>query len=140
MATWPLLPVSKLATTNRKLKVPSQVEIIVLPSCFTTASNYFSNHRCYMAFNGRLISAGTQISFPLRSCDLTVLDFFVWPYLKNSVFRKPVNSPGTYKTNSFKKSKSQTTHHKFYKMCLMHWNGGFKFVFKRVTITFNICY
>lgn len=43
-------------------------------------------------FNERLISAGTQIPFPPRSCDLTVLDFFVWPYLKNNVFRTPVNT------------------------------------------------
>jgi hypothetical protein len=43
-------------------------------------------------FDNRLISRNTVIPYPPRSCDLTVLDFFVWPYLKNSVFKTPVQN------------------------------------------------
>lgn len=40
----------------------------------------------------RLISRNTPIEWPPRSCDLTPLDFFVWPYLKNSIFKTPINN------------------------------------------------
>lgn len=40
-------------------------------------------------FNDRLISKDL---YPPRSCDLTPLDYFVFPYIKNNVFRNPVHT------------------------------------------------
>jgi hypothetical protein len=40
-------------------------------------------------FPGRLISSGL---WPSRSPDMTPLDFFLFPYLKNVVFRNPINN------------------------------------------------
>ncbi|KOC60767.1 hypothetical protein WH47_06913 [Habropoda laboriosa] len=42
-------------------------------------------------FNGRVISRGGGINWPLRSCDLT-LDFFLWGFLKSKVY---ANNPKT---------------------------------------------
>jgi hypothetical protein len=41
-------------------------------------------------FDDRLISRNTEIFWPARSCDLTPCDFFLWPHLKNSIFKTPV--------------------------------------------------
>lgn len=41
-------------------------------------------------FDDRLISLHTQVEFPPRSPDLTIMDYFVFPYLKNRIFRTPV--------------------------------------------------
>ena len=43
-------------------------------------------------FDDRIISRNTETPFPPRSCDLTPCDFFLWPYLKNSIFRTPLNN------------------------------------------------
>jgi hypothetical protein len=53
-------------------------------------------------FDNRLISRNTVIPYPPRSCDLTVLDFFVWPY---GLVKFVANS---------------TTRLKFLTMCLKH--------------------
>lgn len=47
-------------------------------------------------FDERLIS---QDRFPPRSCDLTPLDYFVFPYLKNNIFRTPVHTIDDLKDN-----------------------------------------
>lgn len=41
-------------------------------------------------FGDRIISLNTRTIWPPRSCDLTPCDFFLWPYLKNSIFGNPV--------------------------------------------------
>ncbi|RZB40806.1 hypothetical protein BDFB_003044, partial [Asbolus verrucosus] len=40
----------------------------------------------------RIISRNTENNWPPRSCDLTPCDFFVWPYLKNSVYKTPMDN------------------------------------------------
>lgn len=41
-------------------------------------------------FDNRIISRNTPIPYPPRSCDLTPCDFFLWPYIKNSIFQQPI--------------------------------------------------
>lgn len=41
-------------------------------------------------FDERIISRNNEIAWPTRSCDLTPCDFFLWPYLKNNIFRTPI--------------------------------------------------
>lgn len=43
-------------------------------------------------FDDRIISRNAAINWPARSCDLTPCDFFLWPYLKNSIFQTPINN------------------------------------------------
>lgn len=43
-------------------------------------------------FPGRLISRGSDVAWPPRSCDLTPYDFFLWGYLKSLVY---ANSPAS---------------------------------------------
>ena len=43
-------------------------------------------------YDHRLISRNTENPWPTRSCDLTPLDFFLWPHLKNSIFTTPINN------------------------------------------------
>lgn len=43
-------------------------------------------------FDDRIISIGSEPEFPPRSPDLTVLDFFIFPHLKNTIFKTPVNT------------------------------------------------
>jgi len=43
-------------------------------------------------FDDRVISKNAIINFPPRSCDLTPLDFFVWPFIKNSIYKTPIAS------------------------------------------------
>jgi hypothetical protein len=43
-------------------------------------------------FDERIISWNTLIPYPLRACDLTPCEFFLWPYLKNSIFQQPVDN------------------------------------------------
>jgi hypothetical protein len=43
-------------------------------------------------YDERLISINAAIRWPPRSCDLTPCDFFLWPHLKNSIFRQPVDN------------------------------------------------
>lgn len=43
-------------------------------------------------FPGRIISRNSEVRRPLRSCDLTPLDFFLWGHLKTKVY---VNRPTT---------------------------------------------
>jgi hypothetical protein len=38
------------------------------------------------------IGRGGPINWPARSPDLTPLDYFLWGYMKNYVYREPVNS------------------------------------------------
>lgn len=38
-------------------------------------------------FQNRLITLNTEHEFPPRSCDITPCDFFLWPFLKNSIYR-----------------------------------------------------
>jgi hypothetical protein len=59
-----------------------------------TAHTTFDTVQCLQELfdNNRLISRNTVIPYPPRSCDLTVLHFFVWPHLKNSVFKTPVQN------------------------------------------------
>ncbi|RZC32396.1 hypothetical protein BDFB_015208, partial [Asbolus verrucosus] len=38
------------------------------------------------------ISRNTAILWPSRSCDLTPYDFFLWPYIKNSIYTTPVDN------------------------------------------------
>lgn len=42
-------------------------------------------------FDNRIISRNTENEYPPRSCDITPCDFFLWPYLKNTIFRTPIN-------------------------------------------------
>lgn len=42
-------------------------------------------------FDDRIISRNTDIPWPARSCDLTPCDFCLWPYIKNSIYRTPIN-------------------------------------------------
>jgi hypothetical protein len=48
--------------------------------------NFLSNF-----YADRLISRNTLNNWPLRSCDLTPCDFFLWPFLKNSIYNTPIN-------------------------------------------------
>lgn len=41
-------------------------------------------------FNYRIISLNMPQEWPPRSCDLTACDFFLWPYIKNSIYNTPV--------------------------------------------------
>jgi hypothetical protein len=41
-------------------------------------------------YDNRLISLNMPHEWPTRSCDLTPCDFFLWPYIKNSIFSAPV--------------------------------------------------
>jgi hypothetical protein len=36
--------------------------------------------------------SNTDITYPSRSCDLTPCDFFLWPYLKNSIIQHRLNN------------------------------------------------
>ncbi|RZB45730.1 hypothetical protein BDFB_015069 [Asbolus verrucosus] len=40
----------------------------------------------------RIIGRNTAIPWPPRSCDLTLCDFFLWPYIKNSIYTTPVDN------------------------------------------------
>ncbi|RZC42140.1 hypothetical protein BDFB_014303, partial [Asbolus verrucosus] len=40
----------------------------------------------------RIISLNTEHEFPPRSRDITPCDFFLWPFLKNSIFKVPINN------------------------------------------------
>lgn len=41
-------------------------------------------------FDDRIISLHTEVEFPPRSPCLTIMDFFVFPHLKNRIFKTPV--------------------------------------------------
>jgi hypothetical protein len=41
-------------------------------------------------YDNRLISLNMPHEWPPRSCDLSPCDFFLWPYIKNSIFSAPV--------------------------------------------------
>lgn len=43
-------------------------------------------------FDDRLISLHTEVEFPPRSPCLTIMDYFIFPYLKNKTFATPVNN------------------------------------------------
>lgn len=43
-------------------------------------------------FDDRLISLRTEVEFPPRSPCLTIMDYFVFPHLKNKIFRTPVHN------------------------------------------------
>ncbi|XP_076280938.1 uncharacterized protein LOC143209337 [Lasioglossum baleicum] len=43
-------------------------------------------------FEDRWFGCGGPVAWPARSPDLNPLDFFLWGYLKNEVYRKPVRS------------------------------------------------
>ncbi|RZC32053.1 hypothetical protein BDFB_015261, partial [Asbolus verrucosus] len=43
-------------------------------------------------FDDRIISLNTEHKFPPRSCDITPCDFFLWPFLKNFIFKVPINN------------------------------------------------
>ena len=43
-------------------------------------------------FDDRLISLHTEIEFPPRSPCLTIMDYFVFPYLKNKIFATPIHN------------------------------------------------
>lgn len=43
-------------------------------------------------FPNRIISQGTEVEWPPRSCDLTPLDYFLWGYVKDKVY---ANNPKT---------------------------------------------
>ena len=43
-------------------------------------------------FGDRIISLRCAPEFLLRSPDLTILDYFVFPYLKNRIFKNPVQT------------------------------------------------
>lgn len=43
--------------------------------------NYLANR-----FNNRVIATNGPVRWPARSPDLTILDFFIWPYVKERVF------------------------------------------------------
>lgn len=47
---------------------------------------------CNAHFPGRWIGRLGSINWPPRSPDLTVLDFFIWGYLKDQVYATPVNT------------------------------------------------
>ena len=55
----------------------------------TTAEtiNYLRNF-----FDDRLISFRTDIEFPTRLPCLTVMDYFIFPHLKNNIFKTPVKN------------------------------------------------
>lgn len=42
-------------------------------------------------FADRIMSRNTGRIFPARSCDLTPCDYFLWPYLKNTIFTSPIS-------------------------------------------------
>ena len=41
-------------------------------------------------FDDRLISLHTEVEFPPRSPCLTIMDYFIFPYLKNKIFANPI--------------------------------------------------
>ncbi|KAL1488779.1 hypothetical protein ABEB36_000345 [Hypothenemus hampei] len=43
-------------------------------------------------YDDRIISRNSNIPWPPRSCDLTPCDFFLWPYIKNRIFTRPVQN------------------------------------------------
>ena len=43
-------------------------------------------------FDRRIISRHTQKPYLSRSLDTTLCDFFLWPYLKNSIFQRPIHN------------------------------------------------
>ena len=43
------------------------------------------------AFQGSWIGRGGSIAWPTRSLDITPLDFFLWGYVKDRVYKTPVN-------------------------------------------------
>jgi hypothetical protein len=43
-------------------------------------------------YDNRLISLNMPHEWPPRSCDLTPCDFFLWPYIKNSIFSAPATN------------------------------------------------
>ncbi|RZC32685.1 hypothetical protein BDFB_015212 [Asbolus verrucosus] len=43
-------------------------------------------------FDDRIIDRNTAIPCPPKSCDLTPCDFFLWPYIKNSIYTTLVNN------------------------------------------------
>jgi len=50
-------------------------------------------------FEGMVISRGGDVNWPLRSCDLTPLDFFFWGYLKSQVYTNKPQTIGALKVN-----------------------------------------
>lgn len=46
-------------------------------------------------FSGRVISRNGDINFPPRSCDLSPVDYFLWGYLKDEVYKRRSTRPGT---------------------------------------------
>ncbi|XP_076247807.1 uncharacterized protein LOC143187479 [Calliopsis andreniformis] len=58
-------------------------------------AHYSQNVRAYLnqAFQDRWIGRGGPVAWPPRSPDMNPLDFFFWGYLKNEVYRQPVETP-----------------------------------------------
>lgn len=48
-------------------------------------------------FPGHVISRNGDINFPPRSCDLSPVDYFLWGYLKDEVYKQRCNRPTTIK-------------------------------------------
>lgn len=46
-------------------------------------------------FAGRVISRNGDVNFPPRSCDLTPVDYFLWGYLKDEVYKRRSTRPRT---------------------------------------------
>ncbi|KAJ8932709.1 hypothetical protein NQ318_004611 [Aromia moschata] len=57
-------------------------------------------------FEDGICSLNTQATFPSRSCDLTTCDFFLWPYLKNSIFETPLGDK-----EDLQRKYRKSTHH-----------------------------
>jgi hypothetical protein len=58
------------------------------PVHYTTQAQQVPDRRYPDSWIGR----GGPINWPARSPDLTPLDYFLWGYMKNYVYREPVNS------------------------------------------------
>lgn len=58
------------------------------PVHYTTQAQQVLDRRYPDSWIGR----GGPINWPARSPDLTPLDYFLWGYMKNYVYREPVNS------------------------------------------------
>ncbi|XP_076246510.1 uncharacterized protein LOC143186686 [Calliopsis andreniformis] len=58
-------------------------------------AHYDAQVRAYLTetFQDRWIGRGGPVAWPPRSPDINPLDFFFWGYLKNAVYRQPVQTP-----------------------------------------------
>lgn len=82
-----------------------------------------------------ILSSKSENSISITSCNLKIRDFFIWPYIKKSIYSAPMRNLDELKIQ--KHLKRMTTHRKYYIKFLMDFGEGQGSVFKPKWTTFT---